>query len=94
MIRNRSNIQNNKPPVSRERHNTVMFKNLRMGRRGFGHAFSCAICKNLYFSISIKNLYYRGLAEWRNEKGWLMDTCRDGQDTFVKLLDMLEIPYG
>ncbi len=41
-----------------------------------------------------KNFYYRGLAEWRNEKGWLMDTCRDGQDTFVKLLDMLEIPYG
>ncbi len=31
------------------RHKTVMFKNLRMGRRGFGHAFSCAICKNLYF---------------------------------------------
>ena len=41
-----------------------------------------------------KNFYYRGLAEWKNEKGWLMDTCRDGQDTFVKLLDMLEIPYG
>jgi transcriptional regulator with XRE-family HTH domain len=41
-----------------------------------------------------KNFYYRGFAEWRNEKGWLMDTCRDGQDTFVKLLDMLEIPYG
>ena len=38
-----------------------------------------------------KNFYYRGLAEWRNEKGWLTDTCLDGQETFVKLLDMLEI---
>ena len=40
-----------------------------------------------------KNYYYRGLAEWGNEKGWLTDTCLDGQDTFVKLLDLLEIPY-
>ena len=41
-----------------------------------------------------KNFYYRGLSEWRNEKGWLTDTCLDGQDTFVRLLEMLEIPYG
>ena len=40
-----------------------------------------------------KNFYYRGLSEWRNEKGWLTDTCLDGQDTFVRLLHMLEIPY-
>ena len=40
-----------------------------------------------------KNFYYRGLSEWRNERGWLTDTCLDGQDTFVRLLDMLEIPY-
>lgn len=40
-----------------------------------------------------KNFYYRGLYEWRKEKGWLIDTCLDGQDTFVRLLDMLEIPY-
>ena len=38
-----------------------------------------------------KNYYYRGLAEWRNEKGWLIDTCLDGQDTFVKIMDMLDI---
>ncbi len=38
-----------------------------------------------------KNYYYRGLSEWRNEKGWLIDTCLDGQDTFKKLLNMLEI---
>lgn len=40
-----------------------------------------------------KSFYYRGLSEWRNEKGWLIDTCLDGQDTFVRLLDMLEIPH-
>lgn len=28
-----------------------------------------------------KNFYYRGLAEWRNEKGFLTDTCLDGRDT-------------
>lgn len=42
---------------------------------------------------SKKNYYYRGLSEWRNEKGWLTDTCLDGQDTFVRLLDQLEIPH-
>ena len=36
---------------------------------------------------------YRGLSEWRNEKGWLTDTCLDGQDTFIRLLDMLDIPH-
>lgn len=42
---------------------------------------------------SKKSFYYRGFSEWRREKGWLVDTCLDGQDTFVKLLDMLEIPH-
>ena len=41
-----------------------------------------------------KNFYYKGLAEWRSEKGWLTDTCLDGQDAFVRLLDMLEMPLG
>lgn len=42
---------------------------------------------------SKKSFYYRGLSEWRREKDWLVDTCLDGQDTFVKLLDILEIPH-
>lgn len=42
---------------------------------------------------SKKAFYYRGLAEWRNERGWLTDTCLDGQDTFTRLLDMLDIPH-
>ncbi len=40
-----------------------------------------------------KYFYYRGLSEWKNEEGWLIDTCLDGQDTVIRLLDMLEIPY-
>lgn len=40
---------------------------------------------------SKKNYYYRGLSEWKNEKGWLTDTCLDGQDAFIRLLNMLEI---
>ena len=39
-----------------------------------------------------KAWYYRGLANWKTEKGWLTDTCLDGQDTFARLLDMLGIP--
>lgn len=42
---------------------------------------------------SKKHFYYRGLSEWRNEKGWLTDTCLDGQDTFIRLLDVLDIPH-
>ena len=40
---------------------------------------------------SKKAFYYRGLSEWDNEKGWLTDTCLDGQDTFKRLLGMFEL---
>ena len=43
---------------------------------------------------SKKAFYYRGLSEWRREKGWLKDTCLDGQDTFKQLLDILEMPHN
>ena len=54
------------------------------------------LCHNLIPFIiedSKKNYYYRGLKEWRNERGWLIDTCLDGQDVFKRLLDMFEIKY-
>ena len=38
-----------------------------------------------------KAFYYRGLAEWENEQGYLIDTCLDGQDTFKRLLAMFDI---
>lgn len=42
---------------------------------------------------SKKMFYYRGLKEWNTEKGYLTDTCLDGQDTYKKLLDYFEIEY-
>jgi len=41
---------------------------------------------------SKKAFYYRGLSEWDNEKGWLTDTCLDGQDTFKRLLSTFSLP--
>lgn len=38
-----------------------------------------------------KAFYYRGLSEWGREKGYLIDTCLDGQDTFRKILQMFDI---
>lgn len=40
---------------------------------------------------SKKAFYYRGLSEWSQEKGYLTDTCLDGQDTFRRLLAMFDI---
>ena len=40
---------------------------------------------------SKKAFYYRGLSEWDNEKGWLTDTCLDGQDIFKRLLAMFDL---
>lgn len=40
---------------------------------------------------SKKLFYYRGLSEWDTEKGYLTDTCLDGQDTFKKLMAMFDI---
>ena len=43
---------------------------------------------------SKKAYYYRGVSNWEKEKGWLTDTCLEGQDTFKRLLDALEIPHS
>lgn len=40
---------------------------------------------------SKKNYYYRGLKNYKTEKGYLIDTCLDGQDTFKKLLEYFDI---
>ena len=39
---------------------------------------------------SKKTYYYRGLSEWEHEKGYLTETCLDGQDTFRKLMAMFD----
>ena len=41
----------------------------------------------------IKLLYYRGLKEWKREKGFLTDTCLSAQDKFKAYLDYFKIDY-
>ncbi len=41
----------------------------------------------------LKLFYYRGLKEWDNEKGFLMDTCLTAQDRFKAYLDYFRIAY-
>ena len=42
---------------------------------------------------NLKFFYYRGLKEWDNEKGYLMDTCLTAQDRYKAYLDYFEIKY-
>lgn len=42
---------------------------------------------------SIKMFYYRGLKEWKNERGYLRDTCLSAQDKYKAYLDYFEISY-
>ena len=39
----------------------------------------------------MKEFYYRGLAEWDNEKGYLIDTCLAAQDVFEAALEYFRI---
>ena len=41
----------------------------------------------------IKTFYYRGLAEYRREPGYLEGTALSAQDNFKKLLQQFRIPY-
>ena len=41
----------------------------------------------------IKQIYYRGLKEWKNEKGDLLDTCLTAQDKFKVYLEYFGISY-
>ena len=41
----------------------------------------------------MKMYYYRGLQEWRSEKGYLRDTCLAAQDRFKAYLDYYGIKY-
>ena len=42
---------------------------------------------------SHKLFYYRGLKEWDNEKGYLLDTCLACQDNYKLWLDYFKIEY-
>lgn len=40
-----------------------------------------------------KVFYYRGLQNWSEERGWLMDTCLHGQEIVKSYLDYFNIPH-
>lgn len=41
----------------------------------------------------LKMFYYRGLHEWKTERGYLLDTCLTAQDQFKAVMDYFRIPY-
>lgn len=41
----------------------------------------------------LKLYYYRGLHEWKSERGYLRDTCLTAQDKFKRYLDYFRIVY-
>ena len=41
----------------------------------------------------LKMFYYRGLKKWKNEKGYLRDTCLTAQDRYKAYLDYFRILY-
>ncbi len=41
----------------------------------------------------LKMYYYRGIANWKNERGFLRDTCLTGQDAMKAILDYFGIQY-
>ncbi|MBO4556264.1 MAG: Fic family protein [Elusimicrobiales bacterium] len=55
----------------------------------------CLRCGIVPFIITeeLKLFYYRGLAHWPREKGYLRDTCLAAQDQFKKILDYFRIRY-
>lgn len=42
----------------------------------------------------MKHFYYRGLAEWDRERGFLLDTCRAAQDRFQAWMEYFRIPVS
>ncbi len=66
------------------------------GRVGRLIAFKECLKNNIVpFYIDDKNkwYYYRGLKEWNNERNYLIETCRFGQDQYKMLLDYFKIKY-
>jgi Fic family protein len=41
----------------------------------------------------LKMFYYRGLQEWNNVRGYLLDTCLTAQDNYKAILDYFKVRY-
>lgn len=46
-----------------------------------------------YIDDRFKAQYYQGLQQWHEEKNYLLETCRLGQDLYKQLLDYFRIEY-
>ena len=42
----------------------------------------------------LKAFYYRGIKNWKDERGYLRDTCLSAQDFMKQSLDYFRIRYG
>lgn len=66
------------------------------GRVGRLIAFKECLKNNIVPFIILdinKRFYYRGLDEWNHQKGYLIDTCENGQDIVKAKLDYFGIKY-
>ena len=66
------------------------------GRVGRLILFKECLCNNIVPFIiedSMKLFYYRGLHNWKDERGYLRDTCLTEQDKFKEYLDYYGIEY-
>jgi len=66
------------------------------GRIGRLIAFKECLKNNIvpfYIDDNYKFEYYRGLKEWNNDKNYLIETCRFGQDLYKRLLDYFQVKY-
>jgi hypothetical protein len=44
-------------------------------------------------AVLVGKIYYRGLREWSNARGYLIDTCLAAQDEYKAMLDYFKIKY-
>ena len=70
----------------------------RMETDGSGGFFSSkSVCGTTscrsFITDDLKMFYYRGLHEWKSERGYLLDTCLTAQDQFKSVMEYFRIPY-
>ncbi|MGL4411842.1 MAG: Fic family protein [Bacteroidales bacterium] len=55
----------------------------------------CLATSEVPFIINdeLKMFYHRGLQQWGNQRGYLLDTCLSAQDDYKAFLDYFEIKY-